>query len=125
MDLGNVGSILQSFFNNWMVQALLGLVVVDLGLGLFAALRAGKFDFARVGQFYQTNVVPYVGGFLVLFVAINYLFPMTPEGGTVIDIANQGTIGLAWATLVSTMASSIMQSFNALYKAEPPSGTLH
>lgn len=126
MDLSNFdfSAILLAFFGAWQVKALLGLILLDFGLGAAAALRSGKFEFTRLAQFYQTNVLPYVLGFLVLFVAISYVLPVTPEGGTVIDLANQATINVAWAALVANLAGSIMQSFNALYNAEPPSGTL-
>ena len=126
MDFTNISGIvdvLSGFFDSWQVKALLGLIVLDLGLGIAAALRANVFDFQKVALFYRTNVLPYILGFGVLFVAINYIMPVTPEGGTIIDVANQASVTVAWAALVFTVGGSIAQSFNALYQREPPSGT--
>lgn len=125
MDFSNFTDVLQMFFGSWQVQALLGLILLDFGLGVAAALRAGVFDFQKTAQFYRTNVIPYVLGFGVLFVGINYVLPVTPDGGTVVDIANQASITVAWASLVANLGGSILQSFNALYQGTPPSGTSH
>lgn len=124
-NLAGISDVLEMFFSAWQVKAMIGLVLLDVVLGVAAALRAGKFEFSRVAQFYQTNVLPYVLGFGVLFVAINYVLPVTPDGGTVVDFLNQGAVTTAWLALVANLGGSILQSFNALYKGEPPSGTLH
>lgn len=44
----------------------LGLVLADFLLGVFLALKAGKFQFSQLPRFMETSFVPYVGGLLIL-----------------------------------------------------------
>lgn len=46
---------------------LFGLIVVDLVVGIIAALRTGTFDPRAVGAFYRTNVVPFILGYLLVY----------------------------------------------------------
>lgn len=57
-----------SFVQDERTLILFGLIVVDLVVGIIAALRTGVFDPRSVGQFYRTNVVPYILGYLLVYV---------------------------------------------------------
>ena len=54
--------------------AVLVLIGIDVLLGIFVGLKAGKFDVRVLPQFLQTAVVPYVGG-LVVLLAGSYFVP--------------------------------------------------
>lgn len=45
------------------------LIIVDALLGAIAAFKAGDFDFKKLPQFLAVNVLPYVGGILIIGLA--------------------------------------------------------
>lgn len=49
----------------------LGLILADTIFGILAALKTGTFSLSKLAQFVQTNLVPYVGGLLVLALFTN------------------------------------------------------
>jgi len=72
-EKGTMDNILQLLLDFCMSAALptiSGACVLDIGVGVGAALRAGKFDWRKVGNFYQTQVlslvVPYVVALAVI-----------------------------------------------------------
>jgi hypothetical protein len=58
---------LQSFMQDGRTQMLFAAIVVDVVTGTMCAIRSGKFDFVRFGQFYRTNVIPFVLGWLMIY----------------------------------------------------------
>jgi len=117
VDLQYLLSLVTGFFQAWQTQTLIGLILIDVVLGLAAALRAGRFEFAKLAEFYKSNVLPYVLGYLVFYVAIGYIIP--PESlGDLGEPVNEAAVILAWVTLVGTLLKSILGNFNLLYKAE-------
>lgn len=63
---------LEELFNEfWLayggeVVTILLLIVVDILVGVLAALRDGAFEWERVGDFYQSKIIPYVGSYVLL-----------------------------------------------------------
>lgn len=51
------------------VLAVLGLILVDALLGVVLAISKNQFDVQKFPQFLKTNVLPYVGGLLILAMA--------------------------------------------------------
>ncbi len=45
------------------------LIIVDAVLGAINAITAGEFDFTKLPKFLATNVLPYVGGILIIGLA--------------------------------------------------------
>lgn len=102
MDFQNILSIVWAFLVNASVPLILTLIGVDLALGIFSAIKKGVFDWAKLGQFYQTMIVPYAGGYLVLQIA----FTLLPDQlGSVIPPV---LAGAALAAILANLASSIM-----------------
>ena len=80
MDFQSMWAMLSLAIGSTMPLILL-LIGLDLVLGIFCAIKRGAFEWGKVGQFYQTMVVPYVGGYLALQIA----FTLLPEQlGTVL-----------------------------------------
>lgn len=79
---------------------ILTLIGMDLALGIFCAIKKGAFEWARVGQFYQTMVVPYVGGYLVFLIAFSFL----PDLG---DVLSPALSGIALGAILVTLVTSI------------------
>jgi hypothetical protein len=110
-------ALLIAFFTSWQVKVLVGLIVLDLLLGVASALKAGVFELGKLANFYKTNIIPYVLGYLALYIVINYIIP--PESlGDLGEPINEVAVLLAWATLVGSLVSSISKNFTALYKSE-------
>lgn len=115
MDFQYLLDLIVAFFLSWQVKTLVGLILIDVVLGIAAALRTGVFDWKLIGQFYSSNVLPYVLGFLAFYVAVGYIIP--PESlGDLGELVNETTVTLAWGVLVATLVGSILKNFNLLYK---------
>lgn len=57
--------------------AVLGLILVDTILGILLSLKAGFFGFRKLPQFLETNVLPYIGGLIVLSLAASISVEMS------------------------------------------------
>ena len=116
-DVDYLLSLVVAFFMSWQVKTMAGLIILDVVLGVAASLRVGEFDWRRLGQFYGSNVLPYVLGYLAFYVVVGYIIP--PESlGDLGEPVNEATVTLAWGVLVATLMGSILGNFNKLYKAE-------
>ena len=49
-DVDFLLSLIVAFFASWQVKTLLGLILIDVVLGVAAALREGVFDLRRLGR---------------------------------------------------------------------------
>ena len=105
-----------AFFTSWQVKTLLGLILIDVVLGIAAALREGTFDWRRLGQFYGSNVLPYILGYLAFYVAVGFIIPVEALADLGEPI-NEAAVIVAWGVLVATLVGSILGNFNKLYKA--------
>ena len=106
-----------AFFTSWQVKTLLGLIVLDVLLGVAAALRAGRFDFGRLAEFYRSNVLPYLLGYLAFYVAVGFVIPAASLG-ELGEPVNEATVTVAWTALVGSLLKSILGNFTLLYRAE-------
>lgn len=104
---------LLSFFTDPRVLAILGLILLDLLLGIAAAIQEKRFDWAAVGDFYQTMVLPKVIGYLAFYLAgkviisVDLLGPAAP-------LVGEGMIYIAWIAIVLSLAGSIVRNAKAL-----------
>lgn len=95
------------FFTGAQLRVLLGLIGLDLALGVAAAIRRGEFDWEEVGRFYQTAVLPGVLGYLALYVAFG-LIPVL-EG-----VVGEGLQWTGFGVLVLRFGGSIGKSLSTL-----------
>jgi len=49
--------------------AVLGIILVDTLLGVVLAISKGQFDIRKFPQFIKTNVLPFMGGLIILTLA--------------------------------------------------------
>ena len=110
-------NLLLAFFTSWQVKLIAGLILLDLGLGVAAAVRNKKFELAKVADFYRVAVLPYILGYAVLYVVINFVLPADQLG----DAAwlNAGAVDLAGGILALNLLGSIKKSFVELYQRSP------
>ena len=58
----------------WMLASAVGLIVLDFLLGALRAYTQGTFDIRVLPEFLRTNVLPFVGG-LVLLAGFSMVLP--------------------------------------------------
>jgi len=107
-----VDDLLTVFFNSLQVRTIAGLILIDIGLGIACALRNGQFSARQIANFYRTMIVPYLLGYLVLFVAVNYIIP--PGSG--LEWLNVGLVGTGWLAIVGALGASIKTNVEFLYR---------
>jgi hypothetical protein len=95
------------FFAGAQLRLILGLVALDVVFGVLTAIQAGEFELTKIGNFYRTNIVPYVGGYLMLYITIG-LVPQL-EG-----ILGDGLTWGAFGVVTANLAASIFASFQKL-----------
>lgn len=93
------------FFADARVQTVAGLVILEVFLAIAVALRRGEFAWRRLGEFYQTMVIPYLLGFLGFFLAGKFITLSLLEPYD--TIVGEGAIWLAWITLAFNLVADI------------------
>jgi len=83
------------------------LIVLDVLFGVWASIRAGEFDWNEVGRFYGSNVVPYVGGYLTVYVAAEFVPSATA-------LVSEGIRTLLWAPLVANLVGSVIANLKSM-----------
>lgn len=117
MDVQYLLGLVVAFLTSWQVKTLLGLIVLDVLLGVATSLKQRVFDFSKLAQFYASNVLPYIVGYLAFYVTVGFVIP--PESlGDLGTPVNEATVTLAWGVLVATLLKSIMGNFQGLYQSE-------
>lgn len=104
-------ALLLAFFLSWQVRTLLGLIVLDVLSGLASAIKRGAFRWKVLANFYGTNVVPYLLGYLAAYVSIKVILP--PDNG----ILSDSLVTVAWGALTGTLLNSIYSNLSELYPA--------
>lgn len=106
---------LMGFARDERTLTLATLIALDLVLGVIAALRGGVFSFHAVGDFYRSNVVPYVLGYLVVYV-VSFLGVAALVGPVWGEIA--ATVGVGPAVL--NLGASIARNLVTIRTATTP-----
>lgn len=101
-------NIVWEFLQAASLPLILLLVGVDLVLGIFCAIKRGVFEWGKVAKFYQTMVVPYIGGYMVLQIAFTLL---PSELGAILSPALSGA---ALAVILASLGASIMRHVNEI-----------
>ena len=104
----------------WSIRAIMGLVTVDVLLGIARAIRLKEFKWQRMAAFYRTMVVPYIIGYVAVIAAAKFIGEATlpePYG----FIVSASMIGLAWVSLVGTLARSCWTNARELWSGIPES----
>lgn len=107
-DLEQVWGAVVQFFQDTRLHIILGLIGLDLVMGIAVAIKLGTFKWEMVGRFYQTMILPYIIGYLALYVA----FALVPGG--LEGILGQGLATTAFGLIVAHLAGSIFANLQAL-----------
>jgi len=112
--------IVKSFFQDARVMAVLGLIVLDVLLAIAAAIKAKTFEWRKMGEFYQTMVLPYILGYLAFYLFVTYFVKDWALLGPYADQVGEGVLIVAWLALVGNLVGDVVKSAKALaYKIEP------
>ena len=106
-----------AFVTDGRVVTILGLIILDVLLGIAAAIRQGVFDWRRIGEFYKTMIVPYIIGYLAFYVFSLVAIPeLLGEFGY---LAGEAMLWLAGIALVACLGGSVVGNAKALgYQVE-------
>jgi hypothetical protein len=103
--------------DQWLVDSrsyiIVGLIAIQFVLAVGAALRANVFEWKRLGDFYRSQVVPKLMGYLVLYVVL----------GSVNGVSEYVGNGLQWAAfapLAVSLVASIAANFMAIFGVALP-----
>ena len=117
-------AVLRVFFLDGRVRTILGLILADVILALAAAIKAGTFDWRRLGEFYRTMVIPYVLGYLAFYSPSVFLLEEAWLGEYA-ELAGEAVRWIAWIFLVGNLVADILKSAKALgyaFSNLPPEG---
>lgn len=100
------------FFADGRVQTVVGLITADLLFGIAAALKKGEFDWKKTANFFQTNVAPYVIGYLAYFVAARLV--VGELLGEYAYLVGEAAHYVIWAAIVASLANDIISHLKVL-----------
>jgi len=117
VDLPSLDKLLMAvdrFFQDARLYVILGLIGLDVVLGVAAALKTGEFDWHRLGDFYKTMVAPYVLGYLALYVTFQLLPEVVGMVGEAGAVAGEVMVTVAFATIVANLVASVWDHLKVL-----------
>lgn len=95
------------------IMGLIGLIGLDILIGIALAIKINRFEWKKVAAFYRTNVIPYLIGWLGFAMITRLAAPeVFGEWGF---IFGDGVIIAAWLAVVATLAGSIIKNAKELY----------
>jgi len=114
MDYQMLLTAVDQFFRDARFYTILGLIALDVALAVAEAIKENRFDWHKLGEFYRSMVVPYVLGYMAVYVAITYI------PGDVGSILGEAVRLLGFAGVLSTLAASIVGHAKAIAPSGPP-----
>ncbi len=105
------------------ILALAGLIILQVGLAVALALKAGVFEWKKLADFYKTMVLPMLIGW-VAFAAFTELATAEILGPTYGPLAGTGVRWLSWLAVVASLGARIVETIKALYGPLAPVGGL-
>lgn len=101
------------WMNDSRILVILGLILLDLVLGVGSALKHKVFEWRKLGDFYLTGVLPKLIGYIALHIVIDAV-------AGVDNIIGSGAQWAAFAVLVASLLGSIAANFKEIYGQELP-----
>jgi len=101
----DLASIVLAFLREDQTRSILAMILIDVATGVIAALRVNTFDGQRLAGFLQTNVIPYVLGYMIVWLLAYFgLAGMLPA--PVLD----GLASFGYGAVMSTLTISIVDN---------------
>lgn len=102
------------------VTLLVLLIVVDLTLGVASALKRRVFEWKKVGDFYTTNVLPKLIGWIALTI-LSYALTQAALPPEIAAVLAPLSAGLAYLLVLASLGASILSNYQELF-GPPPGG---
>jgi len=110
------------FFTDVRVIAIIGLILLDVVLAVAVAIRTKKFEGRRLAEFLRTMVVPYVIGYLALYLFSKLMAWSAQQSnadasvwlGQAAAFISESVIMLAWLALMGNLAFDVVKQLKAL-----------
>ena len=115
MDGDRLLALLVAFLHSWQLRVALGAIVLDVGLGVAAALKTGVFSWLALGKCYKSQLAPYALGYCVAYVASYLIVPGDWLGG----IAPGAIATALWAPVGVRLAARITANVQILLGVDP------
>lgn len=96
------------------VTALIGLIAVDVLLGVALAIKQGLFDWKKLSDFYLKMIIPYLIGWVAFSILTKFVAPVVLPAQSA-NLISDGLAGVAWGAIVVTMARRIYENGRAIY----------
>lgn len=107
MDMMPILEAIEEFMTAARLFPILGLIGLDLVFGIAAAIKNGEFDFAELGRFYQTMVLPYILAYLGVYIALQYVPEAVGFIGDAVDV-------LVFGAIVTRLVASVLKNLAKL-----------
>lgn len=102
---------LMAEFQVWTILALIGL---DLILGVAAAIKHKEFDWKKLGQFYRSNILPYVLGYVGSALVFRF------AGQYIGEWLSDSIVSVTFGAIAVNLVSSIVANVKKLGLEYPP-----
>ena len=105
---------LRRFASDPKTRTMLAMILIDVITGVMKALRLRTFDAKQLARFYGSNVVPYVLGYLLVWV----LSLLGLDSVLSPDLQN-GLASLGFAMIGTSLTASIIGNLTAINRGTP------
>lgn len=111
MDFGAILLAIWEFIQAHGIHAILGLIALDVALGIAEALKKGVFEWGKVWQFMRTMILPHLIGYIALLAFLEWL----PDG--LLDgWIPEGLTSLMFTYITTTLLASIVQHLKYVFE---------
>lgn len=103
-----------------LVVTLLALIAADVLSGVLSAIKRGKFEWGQLANVYRTNVVPKVGGWVIVTALVEVLARtanLPAVANTILLAVN--TFGF-YPLVIADLLASLVTNLQELAKPAPP-----
>jgi hypothetical protein len=111
-----IWTVVDAFLRDSRMYTILALILVNLLLAVAEAIKANKFDWVALADFYRARIVPGLIGYFALYLAFGYVAGLD-------TLLGQGLVTAAFALLGATLVASIMQHLAAIGITAQPTET--
>lgn len=91
------------------------LCILDVGLGIAAAVKRRRFEWGKVADFYATNVLAYLMGWILFASFGAFAIDKMQFLGEFQYLASAGFIWVTWGFLAAALVASIGNNFKEIY----------
>jgi len=92
---------------------LLGLILLQVILAVALAIQTKKFEWQKLGDFYQSKVIPYILGWLAFVFVVRLI--SAELIGQYSSLVGDSVAWLSWLVVVSSLGARIVETAKDLY----------